>query len=268
MHVMGRPAQELGGRALCAALTIWWHKAVLDDMAIRTVQYLLNPGDTAVDIGAAIGLYTAGMLFAVGRDGRVFTFEPNPAHLTMLREMQRGRPQMVLKPIAVSSAAGEAEFMVPIVDGIKGLGLGSLEDLRSKMQANVATFTVPVAALDDALGGVSPALIKIDVEGHEDAVLAGASRTLASQPTVVVEFEQRHRGNDPTPTMQMLQDEYGLTGWAVFPDRLRPIAEFDLAQHQLRFLDREHAHSRPKDYVNNFVFTTRDVSRLTSPGWR
>ena len=98
------------------------------------------------------------------------------------------------------------------------------------------------------------------------AVLAGASQTLTGQPTVVVELEQRHRGNDPTPTMQMLQDEYGLTGWAVFPDRLRPIAEFDLDLHQLQFLDREHGESMPEDYINDFVFTTRDISRLASPG--
>jgi FkbM family methyltransferase len=265
MDVTGRLAKELESRAPYIAQSIWWQKATAGDAAVRTVRYLLNRGDTSVDVGAALGLYTAGMLRAVGRGGRVFTFEPNPANLAMLRKMQRSRRQMVLKPMAVSETAGEATFMVPVVNGSKYTGMGSLEDPRSKMQADVDTFTVPVSTLDDALGGVIPALIKIDVEGHEDAVLAGASRTLAGQPTVLIELEQRHRGSDPTPTMQMLQDVYGLTGWAVFPDRLRPIAEFDLVEHQLRFLDREHGATMPEGYINDFVFTTRDVSRLTLP---
>jgi FkbM family methyltransferase len=266
MDVLGRLAKELEGRAPYVAQSIWWQKATRGDAAVRTVRYLLNRGDTAVDVGAAVGLYTVGMLRAVGREGRVFTFEPNPANLGTLRKMQHGRRQMVLKPMAVSATAGEAEFMVPVVNGDKYTGMGSLEDPRPKMHADVDTFTVPVSTLDDALGGANPALIKIDVEGHEDAVLAGASRTLAGRPTVLVELEQRHRGDDPTATMRMLQDEYGLTGWAVFPDRLRPIAEFDLAEHQLRFLDREHGATMPKGYINDFVFTTRDVSRLAFAG--
>ena len=54
--------------------------------------------------------------------------------------------------------------------------------------------------------------------------------------------------------------ERGLTGWAVFPDGLRPLGEFDLEEHQLRFLDM--GAPWPPGYVNDFLFTREDVHAL------
>ena len=49
----------------------------------------LQPGDTAVDIGAWRGAYTYWMVKAVGPQGRVVCFEPQPAMISYLRKIKR-----------------------------------------------------------------------------------------------------------------------------------------------------------------------------------
>ena len=59
------------------------------------------------------------------------------------------------------------------------------------------TIPVPIVPLDDALEGITPSFIKIDVEGHEVEVLAGARRTLNARPRLDVEVHQFFQGHRP-----------------------------------------------------------------------
>lgn len=52
---------------------------------IRFVRRWLSPGMHAVDIGASLGVYTATMAQAVGRDGRIWAFEPTPQSADLLQ---------------------------------------------------------------------------------------------------------------------------------------------------------------------------------------
>ncbi len=74
---------------------------------------------------------------------------------------------------------------------------------------------VRLEALDDALPpGYMPALIKIDVEGGEEAVLRGALRTLREHRPIVV-FEHglgsaNAYGTEPSDVFGLLTDGAGL----------------------------------------------------------
>jgi hypothetical protein len=108
--------------------------------------------------------------------------------------------------------------------------------------------------------------IKCDVEGHEVEVFAGAERILAQQPTLLVEIEHRHRDIDPHSTIARLT-AYGLSGWAVFQDGLRPASDFDLERDQLAHLAGSGGELMPPGYVNDFLFTGPgvDVAAFLAP---
>lgn len=231
----------------------------------RVVDQLVVRGDTAIDVGAHRGYFSARLLRLVGPTGSVHAFEPNPAHLPRLRQMARRQPHLTVHGVALSDHTGSAELMVPVVGGKRYEGMGGLDDPRLKLAADVEAVSVPVARVDDLVGsGVS--FIKCDVEGHEGEVLAGAERILAQQPTLLVEIEHRHRHIDPRATIAWLTS-FGLHGWAVFEDGLRPASDFDLERDQLAYLDDIGGELMPTGYVNDFLFTRpdADLTAFTAP---
>jgi FkbM family methyltransferase len=60
---------------------------------------------------------------------------------------------------------------------------------------HLPAIEVPVRTLDDLVGSDAPVLIKIDVEGHERAVLMGAIRTLGDPRLLAVVMETNGSGS-------------------------------------------------------------------------
>jgi hypothetical protein len=107
--------------------------------------------------------------------------------------------------------------------------------------------------------------IKCDVEGNELAVMRGADRLLREySPTLLVEIEQRHHRNDIREVFAFMT-ELGYTGHFIQERVVRPLSEFDLEQHQLRYLgDAFVPYNMPRGYVTDFVF----VHPRRWPDWR
>jgi hypothetical protein len=94
--------------------------------------------------------------------------------------------------------------------------------------------------------------LKIDVEGHESAVLAGGRKTLERyRPALLVECEARHRPDGDVRAVFDFLCGLGYEGTFFHNGGRRPLSEFDPAVHQ-----RIESHSRrlPYGYVNNFAF--------------
>jgi hypothetical protein len=105
-------------------------------------------------------------------------------------------------------------------------------------------------------------LIKIDVEGHELAVLSGATETiLKSRPYVIVEAEERHRPN-AVATVRAFFSSRGYEGWFLLDGQRTTIEHFDIAEHQnpANIGGRETGWRRTGTYINNFVFAPTDIS--------
>jgi FkbM family methyltransferase len=147
------------------------------------LESLVPGGGLAIDVGANLGLWT----FALSRYfDRVEAFEPQPRCCAYLKRANlRG---VNVHPLALSSSRGEKELNIPSHMGVRMQGMATFCHL-----ANVCEkIKVQIAPMDDFdYRGVS--FIKIDVEGHELDVLAGARRTIAREkPVMVIEIEQRH----------------------------------------------------------------------------
>jgi FkbM family methyltransferase len=150
-----------------------------DHPEMRFLLDYLRPGDTFVDVGANVGVYS---LLACAVPGvEVLAFEPSAATFDKARENVRlngleDRVKLVRE--AVGSAESQALLTVGL-DAMNALVEGGSPD--SEVEA------VPVTTLDSRVpDGV--ALVKIDVEGWETEVLSGASGLLTRQrPALIVE---------------------------------------------------------------------------------
>jgi FkbM family methyltransferase len=155
----------------------------VNDMAFAL--HLLRPGDHFVDVGANIGSYT---ILASGAAGaKVTAVEPIPSTFLHLQR------NILLNNLADSVNALQC-------------GLSSVESVlrfttdMDCMNHVVASgeeapcIDVPVTTLDKLLDADAPILIKIDVEGHESAVLEGARQTLSSPTLLAVIMETNGSG--------------------------------------------------------------------------
>jgi FkbM family methyltransferase len=151
------------------------------------------PGAVALDIGANIGITTLTLARAVGPAGLVHAFEPQRALFHMLAGnlALNGIDNAHCHCLALGQAPGAARM--PRLDYRAPASFGSIElnrDLQSdaEQQAAAGQFeSVPQTSID-ALGLGRVDLIKIDVEGMEAEVLAGAMATIAAhRPLMYVE---------------------------------------------------------------------------------
>jgi len=145
-----------------------------EDMAFAL--HLLRPGDLFVDVGANIGSYT---VLAATTGAHCVSFEPLPqtfSHLQANIRLNGFGERVQARNLGVGRADGVCRFTA---------GLDTVNHVASDAEAQAgATLEIPVVALDQALAGLSPTLLKIDVEGFEANVIAGAGRVLAEQASL------------------------------------------------------------------------------------
>ncbi len=156
----------------------------------RTVlQALIRPGMAVADVGANIGLLTLAAAVAVGPEGRVYAFEPEPGPREQLEKTLyvNGLRQVEVFDCAVGARRARLTFHVsPII------GHSSLYALPPEEGAATAV-KVQVRPLDEVIEGPLD-VVKIDVEGAELDVLAGMPRLLADNPdlALIVEYGPSH----------------------------------------------------------------------------
>ena len=136
---------------------------------LNFLKHLADPAAVALDVGANLGLYT---YFLARISRHVYAFEPNPGPLRAL--LRVADSNVTVSPVALSDRSGEAELSIP--RGRKGWTNNGAA-LERHFPGRMMTVRVPCRRIDD-LGIAGIGFIKIDVEGHELAVLQGARETL------------------------------------------------------------------------------------------
>lgn len=157
------------------------HQAVEDDV----LAFAAKDARTIADVGGNIG-YTTALMAGVAPRSRIFTYEPLALCQPYLDQVAAHFPGVRIVHKAVGSEPGTAEFKQRAqVDRSSFAGSGSEHD--------ATTLSVPMTTLDLDLAGEPVDLIKVDVEGFEHVVLAGARETiLRCKPVVVFEaYEQQ-----------------------------------------------------------------------------
>lgn len=163
----------------------------------RALASALDSGDVFYDVGAHVGFYSILASRKVGRTGHVVAIEPFAGNIASLRRhvALNDLSNIQIVEAAAGEASGEARFRQA---GASQMG-------RVDPTGGDA---VAMVCIDDlvAAGAPAPDVVKIDVEGHELAVLRGAARTLrAHRPTV---FLATH-GDEERSTCLALLAELG-----------------------------------------------------------
>lgn len=147
---------------------------------------LVSPGDRCVDVGANIGVHTVRLAKLAGAAGQVIAIEPDPgvAERTRRNIMLNQLANARVVNAAASDQAGQMRLYRPDPADTNRARASLLQHPYLTGDAT----TVPVVTLDEVCDG-PVALIKIDVEGHEAAVLRGAAAVVTRDaPSVVFEY--------------------------------------------------------------------------------
>lgn len=153
------------------------------------IKPLVPSGSLIIDVGANVG-YLSG-LFAqwMGASGRVLSVEPIPATYDALSYSMRKLFSSSVTTIqsCVSDREGEVAMHVPeYAEGGANYYESRIVDANASAASN--PITVPATTLDALIGARNPAFIKIDVEGHELAVIKGGAEFLSKHhPPLLIE---------------------------------------------------------------------------------
>ena len=135
---------------------------------------------TVIDVGANVGQYAA-QLRKLGYAGWIHSYEPLPEAFARLQARARPDPKWRVFQLAVGDSAD------PVTLHIAGnsesssiLDMAQLHLDAAPASRFVASVTVPSTTLDSILSELpaQPTLLKIDTQGYEGRVLAGAARSL------------------------------------------------------------------------------------------
>jgi FkbM family methyltransferase len=206
---------------------------------MRLVATLKHRGvHTVIDVGANDGSF-AWELFEAGYGGQIISFEPLPDAWTTLnhRAQSYGSRWVVGPRLALSDKAGKANFHVAGNSESSSLfPMMPSHEAADPTSRVISTIVVETARLDDLierLGLQGPAFLKIDVQGAEGLVLAGATNALRDQVvgvqaevSLLTLYDGQCRADD---LMQMLSAA-GFHLWDIVPG-FRDPRTFQLLQY-------------------------------------
>lgn len=223
---------------VAGGLVIWYDPAIpsftVRGLAMGTyerptaalVGRLLAPGMTVLDVGAHLGYYTLLASSLVGPGGSVRAFEPDPETRRFLeRNVAENGIQDRVR--VVSKAVGATEGRLPLFRHAADSGSSSLlrREAGGISPVEVEVTTLDAWAASEGWPGVD--LVKIDVEGGEAAVLAGAAGLVDRNPAMAMVLELNTEasgdGRGEAPVFARLRELGFDRVFAIHERGLRPV---------------------------------------------
>jgi FkbM family methyltransferase len=160
--------------------------------------HLLRSTDLFVDVGANMGVYTVLASGAVG--ARTISIEPIP--ITFADLLVNIRINNITDRVrSCNIGLGRTNDTLRFTPD-----LGTCNHVVTDSSVAGPTIQVAVRPLDEVLEGQVPALIKIDVEGWESEVLAGAQVTLRQRTLLGLIVEMNSKERHLSPNVQAVHD--------------------------------------------------------------
>lgn len=203
---------------------------------IRLARFLidnLSAGDTFWDIGAHYGYFSLLATELVGTSGQILSFEPSTSSYAVLAENARNIQQVSVFNKAVSKEKGVLSFyeFPNLYSEYNSLDISQFEHEQWFKKSPPKKTTIPTESLDLLYGQAqkAPKIIKIDVEGAENLVIAGGQNMFTnSAPVIIMEFLAADRQNETHKEAAVMLAGHGYTAHIILPDgQLQPVADID-----------------------------------------
>ena len=161
--------------------------SIIEDQVTTEIELIGNKikkGDVVLDIGANIGFYT--LLFAklVGKEGKVYAFEPEPNNFALLKKTieYNNLKNVILEQKAVSDKNGTNFLMLS-----KDIGGHKIINYSTSNSLKVESICLD-EYFNNFYGKIN--FIKIDAEGHEGKIFYGMQKLLKKnqQLHIMTEF--------------------------------------------------------------------------------
>jgi FkbM family methyltransferase len=180
--------------------------------AMTSITILLEPGQLFIDVGANIGPYSVLAAGLVGASGQIVAVEPSTDQLACLRRNLQDLPAECL----ISTA--------PLADRPRAAGLVATgPTIQHFVESTASDAVMRTSTLDAELARLGcqdrGGFAKVDVEGWEPAVIAGAQRWLASRPGGLLVEANGLNHRSPVPwleSVQILRERGYEFAWAEF----------------------------------------------------
>lgn len=192
-----------------------WAQAELD-----VLLPFLSQGDTVIDVGANIGTHTIPFAKAVGQEGLVIAFEPQPEINQLLREnatINHVSPNVQARTELVGDKNALASM--PAINCAAPGNYGAV-GVRTKHGQQAPTYLHKSTTIDKICSDIwrEVRLIKVDTEGYEAKVLSGAEKTIKrDRPVLFVENNTDSYGSEITRMVEeVAADRYDIF-WHIAP---------------------------------------------------
>ncbi|WP_162302429.1 FkbM family methyltransferase [Tabrizicola thermarum] len=159
---------------------------------VDSILSFVRPGDHVLDLGANIGFHTLALARTVGPSGQVTSVEPQRFCFQLLCANVTANQLTTVN--CIRAAVGDAPGLcgVPRLDPTGRHNAGATR-VSLDPATDPETDTVPLITVD-SLAPERCDLIKVDTEGFEDRVVAGARHTLKTlRPVLYIEVHDREK---------------------------------------------------------------------------
>lgn len=208
----------------------WKGSGYYEPITTMVLQELLQPDTTFVDVGANMGFLS--LIASLTKPGiKVIAFEPNPKNFRIFNEniAANGFKNIHCELLALSDGVGTATLYLNGSDMSASL-LPDFQDSFNPATDSIQTQTATLDCYFERLGVPAPLVLKIDVEGHEVAMLRGARRVLGDYaPTVILEVLKPYPDEVNVLFKQLGYHFYQITDEGLLPsETLVPVRHGDL----------------------------------------
>ena len=203
--------------ALPAGADIYLTGGKTHDSEIRLARFIvghLSSGDCFVDVGSHFGYFTLLASKLVGATGQVVALEPSPRSFSILKQNVADAANVIALHVAASDSDEPLTFyeFPDLYSEYSGLDVKQFESQPWFQKFKPQRVQIECTTLDQVIGThqISPAIIKIDVEGAELRVVKGAERFLSTATCIIaMEYLNSSRGNMQHRKAKELLDGFG-----------------------------------------------------------